>query len=585
MPNNLYETRLREWSGRAELLADQEERFSRLRLALGLSAIPLGALSYGWQLVSSLVLVIPLIIFIPVAIHHESITRRRKFAGRAAGHYQAGMRRLRGEWAGEGKGGLEYLDSGHPFAADLDLFGHGSLFQLLCRARTGEGERRLADYLLRPASRGEAMARQQAVAELAPNDSLREDLALAGEDIRAALHPAALRKWGEAPVVRFPAVTRTLCFALGTLAGTSLAAYFASLVPLAPFLLVILMEGAVYFVLHDRIESVGEALDTPARELALLAVLLERVEREAFQSARMREQGAGLNGAAAAITRLERLVQRMEWAHNQFFGPIAFTMMWVPLHALAIEGWRRRWGTAIALWIESLGELEALSSLACYAFENPGNRVPELMEGGPVLDAEDITHPLLHRDKAVPNALRLDENLRLLVISGSNMSGKSTLLRAVGLNAILAWAGAPVPAKRLALSPFQLGASIRTVDSLQEGRSRFFAEITRLRQITGLTGNPPPVLFLIDELLSGTNSHDRAIGAEAILRGLLDRGAIGLATTHDLALTRIGETPPARNVHFEDSIEDGEVRFDYRLRPGVVTRSNALDLMRSIGLL
>jgi DNA mismatch repair ATPase MutS len=174
----------------------------------------------------------------------------------------------------------------------------------------------------------------------------------------------------------------------------------------------------------------------------------------------------------------------------------------------------------------------------------------------------------------------------LLIVSGSNMSGKSTLLRSIGLNTILAWAGAPVAAERLRVSALQIGASLRVVDSLQDGRSRFMAEITRLRQIVGLTDSGPPVLFLLDELLSGTNSHDRRIGASAIVHGLLQRGAIGLITTHDLALADLEKDweSKAGNMHFEDVVRDGRIEFDYRLRPGVVVRSNALELMRAVGL-
>jgi DNA mismatch repair ATPase MutS len=170
-----------------------------------------------------------------------------------------------------------------------------------------------------------------------------------------------------------------------------------------------------------------------------------------------------------------------------------------------------------------------------------------------------------------------------MVVSGSNMSGKSTLLRAVGINAVLALAGAPVRAKRLVISRLSVGASIRTMDSLEEGHSRFMAEILRLKQILEL---PVPALFLLDELLHGTNSHDRAIGAEGLLNGLLERGAIGIATTHDLSLARVADelARQATNVHFEDRLEDGRLVFDYRMRPGVVTRSNALDLMRAVGL-
>ncbi len=207
------------------------------------------------------------------------------------------------------------------------------------------------------------------------------------------------------------------------------------------------------------------------------------------------------------------------------------------------------------------------------------------MPGG-CFEAEGLGHPLMPEAKCVPNDVRLGGEIRLLIVSGSNMSGKSTLLRTVGLNTVLAWAGAPVRANHLKISPLKVGASIRVQDSLQDGRSRFYAEITRLREIVRLAEGGETTLFLVDELLSGTNSHDRRIGAGAIVRMLLDRGALGMITTHDLALAEIaaGLEGRAVNVHFVDSLEDGQLHFDYKLLPGIVERSNALDLMRSVGL-
>jgi DNA mismatch repair ATPase MutS len=233
-----------------------------------------------------------------------------------------------------------------------------------------------------------------------------------------------------------------------------------------------------------------------------------------------------------------------------------------------------------------VGELDALLALASYGFENPEDVFPATIEEGALFEAEDLGHPLIPLDRVVRNDVKLGEPLRVLIVSGSNMSGKSTLLRAVGVNAVLALAGAPVRARSLTLSRLRVGASIRVEDSLQEGISHFYAEILRLRQVMELTKEETSVLFLLDEILHGTNSHDRRIGAEAVVRGLVDRRAIGLITTHDLALSRLAETMPGRaaNVHFEDHIEDGKIRFDYRMREGVVKKSNALELMRGIGL-
>jgi DNA mismatch repair ATPase MutS len=252
-----------------------------------------------------------------------------------------------------------------------------------------------------------------------------------------------------------------------------------------------------------------------------------------------------------------------------------------------VEDWRRESGPAVRRWLTAVGEIEALCSLASHAFEHPDDPFPEFAENGPWLEAEGIGHPLIPEDRVVRNDVRLGGELRVMVVSGSNMSGKSTLLRTLGVNVALAQAGATVRARRLRISPLAVGASILVTDSLQAGVSRFYAEILRLRQILDAAAKGPlPVLFLVDEFLHGTNSHDRRIGAEALVNGLVKRGAIGLITTHDLALAGIADELGERacNVHFEDRLEDGQMRFDYAIRPGVVRKSNAIELMRSVGL-
>jgi DNA mismatch repair ATPase MutS len=286
------------------------------------------------------------------------------------------------------------------------------------------------------------------------------------------------------------------------------------------------------------------------------------------------------------IARLNRLIDMLDARRNMIFAPLAALLLWPLQFAIAIERWRQSSGPAVARWLAAVGELEALSSLAGYSYEHPHDPFPELVEGEARFEAEGLGHPLIPESRSVRTDLQLSAELCVLVVSGSNMSGKSTLLRTVGTNTVLALAGAPVRARRLCLSPLQVGASIRIQDSLQAGASRFYAEITRLRQIVELTDGELPVLFLLDEILHGTNSHDRRIGAEGVVRGLVERGAIGLVTTHDLALARIAEelAPRAANVHFEDHLEGGKISFDYLLRPGVVQRSNALELMRSVGL-
>jgi len=339
-----------------------------------------------------------------------------------------------------------------------------------------------------------------------------------------------------------------------------------------------------------RVKAAVAALDLPERELKLLALLLERIEREQFKSPKLVHLRSSLNTdgvpPSEQIGRFNRLVNTLNWYRNEFFAPFSLLLLWRTQFAFAVEKWRSRCGPAIGPWLKTVGEVEALCALAGYAYEHPDDPFPDVVHKGRVFDGTNLRHPLVPKTQCVPNSVRLGDGPVLLVVSGSNMSGKSTLLRTVGINAALALAGAPVRAERLRLSPLAIGATLRIQDSLQAGTSRFYAEIQRIHHIMELTKGPLPVLFLLDEVLHGTNSHDRAVGAEAIVRGLISRGAIGLVTTHDLALAQVADAlaPRAANVHFEDEMVDGKMTFDYRMRTGVVHKSNALALMRAVGL-
>jgi DNA mismatch repair ATPase MutS len=356
--------------------------------------------------------------------------------------------------------------------------------------------------------------------------------------------------------------------------------------------MICILSSSIVFarVLRRRVLSVLGAVEEPQRELKVLRLALERLERERFQSPKLAAVQAALRKegqlSSEEIRKFLRLTVLIDSQRNQFFRPISYILMWGTQLAYAIEDWRRRNGPEVPRWLAAVGELEALCALSGYAYEHPGDPFPEIADAPPLLDAREVRHPLLPSDQCVPNSVKLGGELQLFVVSGSNMSGKSTLLRTLGVNVALALAGAPVRARSFRVSPVNMGATLRVQDSLQTGTSRFYAEIQRLRQIVDMTAGPLPVLFLLDEILHGTNSHDRAIGAEGILRGLIDQGAIGLVTTHDLALARAAEAlaPRAANIHFEDHLENGKMIFDYTLRPGVVQKSNALELMRTVGL-
>src|SRR5690606_21453621 len=325
----------------------------------------------------------------------------------------------------------------------------------------------------------------------------RAGRALTGERVAVGLHADALARWGEGAPPAPPAALRAAAGALAAASAALAVALLLGAPVLIPWLLVLALAAGFALAVRARVRRVLRETDAAVRDLDLLRELLAILEREPWRAPRLAAlraavSGAGGEPASRAIAGLTRLAQLLDARRNQLFAPIGAALLFTTQVAFAIDAWRARHGPALRRWIEAVGELEALASLAGQAYEQPADAWPELVADGPLFDARALGHPLLAVARCVRNAVRLDERTRVLVVSGSNMSGKSTLLRSVGANAVLALAGAPVRAAALRLSPLAVGASIRVTDSLQEGHSRFYAEIRRLRQIVDATGGPLP---------------------------------------------------------------------------------------------
>ncbi len=565
-----------------------DARLSYARLAVFALGALTAWLAFGRGVIHPAMLALPVLSFLGLMRWHGQVILERELTARAVAYYEHAIARLEDRWTGLGEPGDRFLVSDHPYAADLDLFGPGSIFELLSIARTRAGEETLAHWLLTPAPRSEIAGRQEAVRELTPRLDLREALALAGRDVRATVMTEALTAWASAPLRFQAAWLQPVAALISAVSIGSLATWLLG-GPAWPAGVALLLVIGFSGVVGKGVTTVLHGAGQPVRDLDVLAHALAHLEQAAFTSPRLTRSTASITdgeGASRAIRHLQRLSERHDWQHNVIFGFIAALVLWGPHLALAVERWRRRHGVQVVAWLAAVGDVEALSSLATYAYEHPDDPFPTIADGPAAFEADGLGHPLLPAAQMVRNDARLGAPAQLLVVSGSNMSGKSTLLRSVGVNAVLAFAGAPVRATRLTLTPLNLGATLRVQDSIQDGRSRFYAEITRLRELADLAAGPVPLLFLLDELLHGTNSHDRLAGGTGVLKDLLDRGAIGLVTTHDMALAGIVDqlAPRAANVHFEDQFEDGQIRFDYRMRPGPVTRSNALALMQAIGL-
>jgi MutS-like protein len=564
-------------------------RISTVRIVLAIAAIAAIWWSVQGTTAPEYIWLVPPALFAAAVFYHSRVRRARARTGRAAAHYRVGLARIEDRWSGLGNPGTSFEDASHVYAADLDVFGPGNLFELLSTARTRMGERALATWLLSPAPTATVLQRQRSIAELRDRLDFREDLAVLGETAEVGVRPEELSRWAEST----NRLTQRWILPAAVLLPVLLIAAVISwnVTGLAsPVVAVLLLELGVVRLLGKRLVEVLGGAEQAFDKLRLLADLTTRLEREPLEAPLTKELVQRLSSAGVpasrAIARLATTVYFIESRRNPLVQTLDLPLLYSVHGALAAERWRRDHGRAVAAWLDAIGELEALISLSAYSYEHPDDPFPELVDGDASFAGVALGHPLLPQRTCVRNDVTLSKPTRVLLISGSNMSGKSTLLRTVGINTVLAMAGAPVRARHLRLSPLQVGANIRINDSLHKGSSRFYAEITRLRQLNESALREPTLLFLLDEVLQGTNSRDRFIGAQGVIRALIDRGAIGLVTTHDLALTEIdvGGAERLRNLHFQDEIVDGRMQFDFKLREGVVTKSNGLELMRSIGL-
>jgi uncharacterized membrane protein len=590
-PGELHTARLAAREARIAALHRSTERLGTTRLTMAAILLLVGWMVWFAHWFPSAWLAVPVALFAALVAVHSRQRRELSRTERAAEFHRRAIARLEERWAGTGIQDHPREDAHHPYAADLDVFGPGSLFELLCTARTVMGRETLADWLLGAADLEQIRRRQECIDDLRGRIDLHEALAVLGARDESPVSAQRLLAWSHAPNVLTSRSIQLIALGLPALliAGVLWGWLHAQWLPA---LAVLLFEAAVLYSLrHALAVNLGAVASMYDSEgLRTFAQLVERIEREPFQATALRSLAEPfMRGPVHCSAALARLA----WIAAMAEAREALTVRWFltlpllyPLQvARAAERWRRRHAPEVCGWVASIGQIEALGSLAQFAFEHPDFPYPQWCTEAATLEARALGHPLLPAGRCVRNDVSLSSTAPVLLVSGSNMSGKSTLLRAVGLNVVLAMAGAPVNAHSLRLAPLAIGASLRVNDSLQEGHSRFFAELTRLRQIVAIAESGAPLLFLIDELLQGTNSKDRRIGAEGLLRTLIELRAIGIATTHDLALTELpGIAASVRNVHLRETMLDGMMHFDYTLRPGVVTSGNGVELMRAMGL-
>ncbi len=616
-PRKIHEAALK---ARSEVVASLEARANAVATArlvvFGgaialLAAIVFAHLPSGtWLGFVGLVLAFAALVVVHARIH---AAKERKAA--AARFHERALARMAGKWRAFTSIGEKWALETHPYAGDLDVFGKASLFQLLDATSTRFGEEVLARWLsganadgttavdaLPVADFGASIrARQAAVKDLAPRVTVREELAVVGsllDDGKPDPRPFVM--WaGQSSVTpskRLPGSLRIVAVVMPVLTiGTAVAAS-AGLLPRVAFIVPFVMCVVILMALRPRLAPNLEAASSKETALSRYAGMLAILENEPFEAPalialqkRLLESGAS---ATKEMASLSRIVGFLDARNNEvfrfFIGPM---LMWDLWCALALDSWRARAGRVAFGWFRALAELEALASLAGFAFERPDHVFPEMV-AEQTLEAVHLGHPLIEADKRVSNDVTIQGPGYALVVTGSNMSGKSTLLRAAGINVVLANAGAPVCAKSMRVGRLIVATSMRVSDSLDEGTSRFYAELKKLKLVLDLARKAKKkelegtVLFLLDEILHGTNTRERLIGARAILRELLAQGAMGAVSTHDLSLGDLqGEMPDhVKNVHFEEQVTGEVMTFDYKLRTGIVQSSNALRLMKIVGL-
>lgn len=530
--------------------------------------------------------------YVALAVIHAGVIRREEFARVKLQLNERGLKRLDGAWHDFPSTGAGKIPDGHLYGGDLDITGTGSLFQRLDETGTAAGEAQLISWLLAPAGDADAVRdRQAAVKELGPLIDFRQDLVaearLAGKKDKA--DPTRFLAWAEAastlsairwafPIAHvLPPVTITLAFLASNDVISALPAWIG-----------LILQIGLIGLTRKPIARMWEALSLGERGFVRFEETFRAIDAQRFTAPRLASLQRGLQDGPSVSSRLKRFARLMGFAelkHSGQMHPIINAItLWDLLVLFRIDAWRAEHGHGVRRWFESLAELEALSSFATWHFERPDDVFPDIDDGPVHVHAVALGHPLLNAP--VRNDVTLEGPGHAWIITGSNMSGKTTLMRATGLNTVMALAGLPVCATSMKVSRVQVLTSMRVKDSLEQGVSYFYAEVKRIKTVLDTAkAHRDRCLFFLDELFMGTNARERLIASKQLLTMLLDLGAAGAVTTHDLSLTELSaERPTLRNVHFRDEMKNGDMTFDYTLREGVVQTTNALEVLRRAGV-
>jgi len=588
----VYEKRKKDFSQKLAEARKRGANLAQLRLLIFLlAAFLVGFSIYSGRWEYAFYALFPVLGFIALVIRHRHLMKTTAYLENMVNINQKCLQRLSWQWPGFSEKGQEHARPEHPYSIDLNIFGQGSLFQYINSTVTGGGEEALADLLKGqddPASIGE---RQESVKELSKALPWRQHFQATGMEAEVKKeNPVELLFWAKDQqagtnfpdlVLLLPGIT-VLLFLL----------YYLQYLPLPlPLAFVAIQYGAVFFTgkkIHREFDRTQMASD----RLKQYASILKCIENTEFKSTRLRRLQESLSGgrgtASRQIKTLAGIVDLTQFRHNHpiIYFPVNIFIFWDLFTVKKLAAWKSSSGSSLEAWLNVIGEFEVDAGLAGLAYDNPDWVYPEINAASPSFHASSLGHPLIKPEHRVCNDVDLPLPGTTLIITGSNMSGKSTLLRTVGLNLVLAYAGAPVCAAGLKAAFLPIYSKMQVTDDLSQGVSTYYAELTRIKMVIEAARAGEPIIYLLDEIFKGTNSKDRILGTKVIIRMLSSLPALGILTTHDLELAALADENPrlVKNYHFDDQIENDKISFDYKLKPGVSTSTNALALMRMVGI-
>ncbi len=593
---NFYENEITNYKDKLKILNNIINIISTIRLVIIILIISSAYYFYKKENILFLIgsVIIGFLLFIVVAVFHNKKIKERNESKLYISINGKGINRINGRFKEEEDKGEEFLNDKHPFTSDLDVFGRNSLFQMINSTKTKFGKEKLRDILSLKEipSKEKIINRQEAIKELGNKVKWRQELEVKSTFKKSGLRDISdLLEWAESQKEIKP-IFKIVPYIFIFITMVSIILVAVRILPITYLILVFMINYLVVKTLTKDLSQVISLFNNHKKDIEAYTNLLDLIDKEDFKAELLKGLKLKLrSNNSSAIKEMKALKSLVDWlgdsSGNAYYLILNVTLLSDIFILRNLEEWRNLNGNKLKEWLEIMGEFEALSSISNLSFDFEDWCYPKIYdEDG--LEGIEVAHPMLG-DKAVSNNFNLNSkngiSRKVALITGSNMSGKSTFLRTIGVNLLLSYIGAPVCAKEFSCSIFSIYTCMRTKDNLEESISSFYAEILRIKILIEAAKNGEKVFFLLDEIFKGTNSRDRHEGAKVLINQLVDNGAMGLVSTHDLELCELEETRKwLKNYNFQEYYEDDKIKFDYTLREGKSKTQNAVHLMKLAGI-